>query len=368
MNSVQIKLKDADYEISIGPGQLKNIGKVLKELENSKGKTFYKNCAIVTNTTVEPLYAQTVSESLKNAGFTPTIVVIKDGENYKNLATVETIYHQLANAGLDRHSFIVALGGGVIGDMAGFVAATYLRGINFIQVPTTVMSQVDSSIGGKVGVNLPQGKNLIGNFFQPQHVFTDIATLDTLPVREYRSGFAEVIKHGLIADINFFEYLEKNAPKLLEQDPQTLSDTIAWSCRIKASVVEQDERESNIRAILNYGHTVGHAIETICGYGYYLHGEAVAIGMLSAAHLAVKMGQLTQKQLDRHHEILNAFKLPTKVDKKIKTQEVLDAIGHDKKIKSGKLNFIILENIGRCRIQPFPSVDILEDSVNYILN
>src|SRR5687767_1565523 len=267
MRTVQVPLGNRTYTIVVDRELLPTLG------ERCQNLGLVGRCAIITDRNVAKHYAKSAVESLEHAGFKPLLVTIAAGEKAKSLATVEKCYDQLAAHRLERKSFILALGGGVVGDLAGFVAATYLRGIAFVQVPTTLLAQVDSSVGGKVGVNLRAGKNLVGAFYQPRHVLCDLATLDTLPDREFRAGLAEVIKYGIIYDAAFFEKIERELPKILKRNGEVLGEIVARSCEIKAEVVGQDETESGLRAILNFGHTIGHGLEAISRYGKYLHGE-----------------------------------------------------------------------------------------------
>ena len=285
---------------------------------------------------------------MSGAGFDPVLLTVPPGETAKSLKTVQACYDQLAAHRLERRSFIVALGGGVVGDLAGFVAATYLRGVPFVQVPTTLLAQVDSSVGGKVGVNLKAGKNLVGAFYQPRLVLCDLDTLRTLPERELRAGLAEVIKYGIIYDAKLFTRLERDLPKLLKRDPKTLAEVIARCCEIKAEVVGQDETESGLRAILNFGHTIGHAIENISGYGKYLHGEAIAIGQTLAARISVRLSGLPSKDSARIGNLFAAAGLPTQIKLTApQRRRMLNAMLLDKKVSGGEVKFVLAENIGK---------------------
>ncbi|HET7623758.1 MAG TPA: 3-dehydroquinate synthase, partial [Verrucomicrobiae bacterium] len=283
MPNVHVPLGSRSYEIKIAPGLLSLLGKECARLNLGN------RCAIISDSNVAPRFAKAAQNSLKAAGFESISITVRAGETAKNLNIVHSCYDQLAKHRLERKSFIVALGGGVVGDLAGFVAATYLRGIAFVQVPTTLLAQVDSSVGGKVGVNLKSGKNLVGAFYQPKLVLCDPDTLKTLPAREYRSGLAEVIKYGIIRDAKLFARLERDMAKLLQRETKTLAPIIARCCEIKADVVGRDETESGLRAILNFGHTIGHGLEAISGYGKYLHGEAISIGQIAAAELSASV-------------------------------------------------------------------------------
>jgi len=328
----------------IGKGILNDIGKALKKFE------FSNKAALISNPLVYDLYGKTVSESLKDAGYDLTEVLIPDGEEFKSLASMEKIYESLLKAKLDRKSALIGLGGGVIGDITGFAASTYMRGIDFIQVPTTLLAQVDSSVGGKTGVNHPLGKNMIGTFWQPRLVWVDTATLETLPRREFLSGLGEVIKYGVIWDKDFFSYLETNRDKLLKLDITALTHIIRRSCEIKAEVVSKDERESGLRAILNYGHTIGHAIETLTGYKRYLHGESVAIGMHMEAKLSQKAGLISDKEVLRIKALIDSCELPTEIPHEIKINDLMEKMQIDKKTVAGQMHFVLPEKVGSVKI------------------
>lgn len=304
-------------------------------------------CAIITDRNVEKFFAQNAVKSLKKFGFEPAIISVPAGENSKRIAVVEKCYDQLAAHRLERKSFIVALGGGVVGDLAGFVAATYLRGIPFVQVPTTLLAQVDSSVGGKTGVNLKAGKNLVGAFYQPRLVLCDLRTLRQLPEREFRAGIAEVIKYGIIYDADFFEYIEHHLKKLLERDYSTLQTIIARCCEIKAEVVSQDETESGLRAILNFGHTIGHAIENSFGYGKFLHGEAISIGQVAAAKLSHKILGLPSGDAERIEKLFIRAGLPVKIKlNPAQRKKLFAAMLLDKKVSGGDVKFVLAKKIG----------------------
>jgi 3-dehydroquinate synthase len=294
------------------------------------------------------LFAATTSQSLAASGFETILVEVPAGETAKSVKIVQSCYDRLAAHRLERKSFLVALGGGVVGDLAGFVAATYLRGIPFVQVPTTLLAQVDSSVGGKVGVNLKAGKNLVGAFHQPRLVVCDLETLQRLPEREYRSGLAEVIKYGIIYDRTFFERLERDLPRLLRRELKTLGAVIARCCEIKAEVVSQDETESGLRAILNFGHTIGHALEAISGYGEYLHGEAISIGQTGAAELSRACAGLESGEARRITHWFVRAGLPTGVKlSKSGRRKLLEAMRLDKKVSGGQVKFVLAREIGR---------------------
>jgi 3-dehydroquinate synthase len=304
-------------------------------------------CAIISDRNVARKFGEAAKAALSRAGFEPVLIKLPAGESAKSLVSVQRCYDQLAAHRLERKSFIVALGGGVIGDLAGFVAATYLRGIAFVQVPTTLLAQVDSSVGGKVGVNLAAGKNLVGAFHQPRLVLCDLKTLATLPPREYRAGIAEVIKYGIIRDAALFQQLEHDLPALLERQPKILASVVARCCEIKAEVVGLDETEGGLRSILNFGHTIGHALEAISGYGKYLHGEAIAIGQVAAAELSATVANLTPQEIERVRRLFNRAGLPTEVKLgPARCQQLFDAMRLDKKVSGGKIQFVLAKKIG----------------------
>ena len=303
---------------------------------------------IVTNETVAPLYLKALQQALE-AQFTVRVCVLPDGEQYKNQTSINQIYDALMAAHFNRDVTLIALGGGVVGDMAGFAAASFMRGVNFIQIPTTLLSQVDSSVGGKTGINHPQGKNMIGAFWQPQMVLADMSTLKTLPARELSAGLAEVIKYALIMDVDFLTWLEQNLPAMMALDLAVLGEAVKRCCEYKANTVAQDERESGVRALLNFGHTFGHVIETHEGYGNWLHGEAVAAGMVQAAELSQKIGWLTADEVARVKHVLALANLPI-TPPPIELQTALGLMGHDKKVKDGQIRLILLKSLGKAVI------------------
>jgi len=341
VRTVNVSLGSRSYEIKIGQGLLSHLGSDCARLELGK------RCAIISDRNVAPHFAERVQTALARAGFETILIKLPAGESAKSLASVQSCYDQLARHRLERKSFIVALGGGVVGDLAGFVAATYLRGIPFVQVPTTLLAQVDSSVGGKVGVNLAAGKNLVGAFHQPRLVVCDLATLETLPPREYRAGLAEVIKYGIIRDPALFEQLEHDLPALLERVPKTLAPIVARCCEIKAEVVGQDETEGGLRAILNFGHSIGHALEAISKYGKYLHGEAISIGQVAAAEISSTVAGLTPQEVDRIRRLFVRAGLPAELKLNSKQrQELFDAMRLDKKVAGGKVHFVLARKLG----------------------
>lgn len=341
MRSVQVPLGDRSYTIHVGDGLLAKLGDHCRRLKLGE------RCVIVTDTNVGPKFADAAVRALKMAGFVPSVITVPAGETSKSLKIVGECYDQLAMKRLERRSFLVALGGGVVGDLAGFVAASYLRGLPFVQVPTTLLSQVDSSVGGKVGINLKAGKNLVGAFHQPKVVLCDLDTLTALPDREFRSGLAEVIKYGIIRDAELFRRLEREMDRILKRDPTTLANVISRCCAIKAEVVVADETESGERALLNFGHTVGHGLEAISGYGEYLHGEAISIGQVAAARLSTKLSTLTEKDADRIRDLMVKAGLPVTLKLAPKKRDALfDAMRLDKKVSGGELKFVLAQSIG----------------------
>lgn len=339
MQTLNVEFADRSYPIHIGQDLLARADLILPHLKR-------KQVAVVTNTTVGPLYLDQLCNPLRNAGVSIIPIVLPDGEQFKTAEILGKIYDALLEHRCERGTTLIALGGGVIGDMTGFAAATFLRGVPFIQVPTTLLAQVDSSVGGKTGINHPLGKNMIGAFWQPKLVLADTRTLNTLPDRELSAGLAEVIKYGLIRDPEFFAWLENNMAKLMARDPAALSYAIRRSCENKAAVVAADERESGDRALLNLGHTFGHAVETGVGYGVWLHGEAVAAGTLLAADLSRRLGWLAGQDIARINAIHRAANLPTAAPQ-LGTDTYLDLMGLDKKVQEGKIRLILLQAIGK---------------------
>ncbi|MBM3880686.1 MAG: 3-dehydroquinate synthase [Verrucomicrobia bacterium] len=344
MRTVNVPLGPRSYSIRIGPGLCSRVGQECARLGLGR------RCAVISDSNVAPRYAGVVEGSLRAAGFEPCVMTIPAGEPSKRLRHVEACYDRLAAHRLERKSFVAALGGGVVGDLAGFVAATYLRGVALVQVPTTLLAQVDSSVGGKVGVNLAAGKNLVGAFYQPGVVLCDLDTLGTLPDREYRAGLAEVIKYGIIYDAALFRRLERDLDRLLDRDPDTLAQVIARCCQIKAEVVGQDETEGGLRAILNFGHTIGHGLEAISRYGKYLHGEAIAMGQVAAARLSARLTGLPVREVERIRALFERAGLPTAVRLDRRQRErLLGAMRLDKKVSAGELKFVLAERVGRVR-------------------
>jgi 3-dehydroquinate synthase len=341
MRIVPVQLGERSYSIKIGSGLLSRLGRECARLKLGQ------RVAVITDANVGPLLAKSAQKALTDAGFAPLLITVPAGETAKNLKFVQSCYDQLAAHRLERKSFVVALGGGVVGDLAGFVAATYLRGIPFVQVPTTLLSQVDSSVGGKVGVNLAAGKNLVGAFYQPKLVLCDLDALKTLPEREFSSGLAEVIKYGIIYDAPFFAKLERKLPEILGRDPKILTAVIARCCEIKAEVVGQDETEGGLRAILNFGHTIGHAIENISGYGKFLHGEAISIGQVLAAKISVQLHGLPAVDAERIAKIFARTGLPITIKLSPgQRKKLFAAMLLDKKVSAGEIKFVLAKQIG----------------------
>ncbi|MDQ5887380.1 MAG: 3-dehydroquinate synthase [Pseudomonadota bacterium] len=338
MQRLDLDLGNDAYPILIGADLLAQPDLILPYIRSSQ-------VAIVSNTTVAPLYMSKVAKPLRHAGKSVLEIVLPDGEEFKTWETLNLIFDALLRARCERKVTLIALGGGVIGDMTGFAAASYQRGVPFIQIPTTLLSQVDSSVGGKTGINHPLGKNMIGAFYQPRIVLADMSTLNTLPDREYSAGLAEVIKYGLLGDCEFFCWLEQNMPALLARDTAALEYAVHRSCWNKAKIVAADERESGVRALLNLGHTFGHAIEAGMGYGVWLHGEAVAAGMAMAADLSCRMGWFSAEELARTLALMQAAKLPVK-GARLGAQRYIELMSSDKKVEAGTIRFVLLKRIG----------------------
>jgi 3-dehydroquinate synthase len=337
---VEVSLAERSYSIAIMHRDLhRELGECLKHLQSPN------HLVMIADQAVEP-HVKAIQADLANHSLRCDTLYVSSGEASKSLEQLGTLWNQLLECRTDRSSVVVAVGGGVIGDLAGFAAASFARGLRFIQIPTTLLAMVDSSVGGKTGINLPSAKNMVGAFWQPSAVLIDTDVLSTLPDREYRSGLAEIVKYGVILDANFFEYLEQHADAIMERSIKELHFIIARSCQLKAQVVEQDERETTgLRAILNYGHTFGHAIEAATEYGRWLHGEAIAIGMTMAANLAVDLGMFSAKQAKRQADLLTKFQLPIQ-QSEVSPEQLWSLMQHDKKVERGKLRFILPTQIG----------------------
>lgn len=352
---VPVHIPGAACRVLVGRGLLAKAGTLCMEA-GLRGK-----CAVITDDNVGKLHAQTVLESLRAAGFDPAQLTVPAGEKSKSLAVAEDLIDGMLAAGLDRSSFVVALGGGVIGDLAGFVAAIYQRGIPFVQIPTTIVAQVDSSIGGKTGVNAKAGKNLVGAFHQPSLVLADTDTLATLPDREYREGFAEVIKHAAIRDAEMLADLDPSAPR------EALAPLIARNIAIKAAIVAEDEKEkSDMRALLNFGHTIGHAIENVAGYGELLHGEAISLGLAAALVISERQNHLSREEADRVRAKLSAFGLPLALPAHLGTDALLAAAAKDKKFCSGKIRFVVVPRLGAAVVSDDVTAQDLREAIEAI--
>ncbi len=343
MQTVRVALAERGYPIHIGTGLIGRADLVLPHLAAPR-------VAIVSNTTVAPLYLERVAGPLEAAGVRATRIVLPDGEAHKDWATLNRIFDGLLGERCDRQTTVIALGGGVVGDLAGFAAATFMRGVPFIQVPTTLLAQVDSSVGGKTGINHPLGKNMIGAFHQPQLVLADVGTLDTLPGREVSAGLAEVIKHALILDPAFFQWLEENMGRLVARDPEALTHAVRRSVEIKAEIVARDEREAGDRALLNLGHTFGHAIEAGLGFGTWLHGEAIGAGLVMAAELSRRLGDLTPADVERVRRLVARAGLPV-AGPPLGVECYLDLMSFDKKAQGGRLRLVLLKRVGSAYIR-----------------
>jgi 3-dehydroquinate synthase len=349
---VPIDLGERSYPIEIGVGLL---GDAASYVALPKAAT----ALIVSNTTVAPLYAAQLRRALQSKYAQVHTCVLPDGESYKDWATLNLIFDSLLHNQADRKTVLFALGGGVVGDMTGFAAASYMRGVPFVQVPTTLLAQVDSSVGGKTAINHPLGKNMIGAFYQPLLVLCDLDTLATLPARELSAGLAEIIKYGPIADMLFFEWLEANMDALLAREPKALAYAVQRSCEIKAQVVSQDEKENGLRAILNFGHTFGHAIEAGMGYGAWLHGEGVGCGMVMAARLSQRLGLVDDAFVQRLSALIERAKLPT-VGPKLGSEKYLELMRVDKKAEAGEIKFVVIKSPGHAALQTAPDALVRE--------
>ncbi len=355
MQTLTVGLGTRSYPIHIGSG-------LLDRAELMQQHVPHGRVAIVTNTTIAPLYLERLQRSLRSIDTSSVSVILPDGEEYKNSETLNLVYDALLKNRCERTTPLIALGGGVIGDMTGYAAATYLRGVPYIQVPTTLLAQVDSSVGGKTGINHPLGKNMIGAFYQPKMVLADTDTLNTLPDNELAAGIAEVIKYGLIRDLEFLEWLEQNMDKLLARDTAALQYAIERSCRNKAEVVAADERESGERALLNLGHTFGHAIESGMGYGNWLHGEGVAAGTIMAADLSQRMGWLGVEQVARIRRLFERAGLPV-TGPDLGVEKYFELMGLDKKVEGGRMRFVLLKEVGRAVVQADVPQQLLRQTI-----
>ena len=352
MRSLNVELAERSYPIHIGVG-------LLSQPDLIASRVPQRRAAIITNSTVAPLYLRRLTEALSTHGVTTTPIVIPDGESYKNWDTLNSIFDCLIRNRCERNTAIIALGGGVVGDIAGFAAAVYQRGVPYVQVPTTLLAQVDSAVGGKTAINHPLGKNMIGAFYQPLAVIADTHTLRSLPSRELSAGIAEVIKYGAIRDRAFFDWIEENVDALVAQDPDALEYAVARSCTNKAEVVGLDEHESGVRAHLNFGHTLGHAIEAGTGYGTWLHGEAVAAGMVFAARISQRMGYLQPQELERLTSLLRRSGLPTEAPN-LGSGRYRELMSRDKKVSGGTIKFVLLKGLGAAFVSEAPESVLVE--------
>jgi 3-dehydroquinate synthase len=354
MRTIRIELGPASHDAHVGAGILDRLGELALRAGLKPG-----SCAIATDATVEDLYAERAADSLRKSGFTPIVISIPPGESSKSLATLELLYDRMTEAGLDRASTVFALGGGVVGDLAGFAAASFLRGVALVQVPTTVVAQVDSALGGKTGINHRHAKNLIGAFYQPRLIVADVTALATLPDREFREGLAEVIKYGAIMDAPMIADLERDLDAILERRADLLEDVVARSLAHKAAVVGADEREGSVRKSLNFGHTIGHAIEASAGYGNYYHGEAVAIGMVAAARISSRYAGFSADEASRLNRLIERAGLPTAMPAGWNSPGFLRALGLDKKRSAGAIEFILLDRLGHSLTRSLSVDDIV---------
>lgn len=358
MPDLRVELSERSYDITVAPGALHAIGAGLERLGLGA------RAVLVTHPEVFDLHGETVLQSLAAVGRSAETIRVPSGEASKSQSHLAWLWQEFARLRLDRRSVILALGGGVIGDLAGFAAATYLRGLDLVQIPTTLLAQVDASVGGKTAIDLPEGKNLVGAFYQPRWVVADVGTLATLPARELRAGLAEVIKYGVIADADLFDFLERERDAILAGDPERLSEIVWRSCGIKADVVRQDEREGGLRAILNYGHTLGHAVEALAGYANLLHGECVAIGMEAAARLAERLGRLDPEAVSRQRRLLEAYGLPVHLPAGQEVGAILAAMQWDKKTVGDEIRFVLPTRIGAvewgCRATDAEIIAVIE--------
>lgn len=356
MKIIDVSLTDKNYQIYIGSDLLRQFGYQLRQVVDGD------RVVMVTNPVVNRLYGNLLKQSLLNYGFEVTVLEIPEGEEQKSLQNVSKLYSELSNCNAERSTPILALGGGITGDLTGFVAATYLRGVPFIQIPTTLLAQVDSSIGGKVAVNYNQFKNKIGAFYQPKLVVSDIVTLHTLPAREFASGMAEIIKHAVIWDKNLFDYIEENLDRIKAfNDNVVVEELVFRAIKIKAKIIEQDEKDLDLRNILNYGHTIGHAIETLSEFKLK-HGEAVAIGMMAAGRISNKMGMLSKKDLYRMKDVLEKTGLVTKAPE-VDIAQLIEIMKHDKKVLAGKIRFVLLNSIGKAIMSDIVPLSLVEEAL-----
>ncbi len=357
MESITVGLKDRSYPIYIGTSL--SYGELIR-----KALPNITDLMVVTNDTVGPMYFNNLKVQLEENGFKVSECVLKDGESYKTIDSFWSIHTSLLENNFGRDSAIIALGGGVVGDMAGFAAATYQRGIPFVQIPTTLLAMVDSSVGGKTAINHPLGKNMIGAFYQPKAVIADLETLKTLPKREITAGLGEVVKTAIIYNYKFFEFLENNVKKVFDYDLPVIGEIVKNCCQIKAEVVSEDEKEHGLRAILNYGHTFGHAIEAFLGFGTWLHGEAVGLGMVIASALAEKRGLITKADDERMKKLCKKAFLPTSIPQEMTADDFITHMRHDKKVRNGTIRYVLPTKIGKVEIFS----DVSDDEIKILIN
>lgn len=361
MKTIKVELGTRSYDILIKTGIISSFR------DHLMGFPFSEKAVLISNPTVYTLYGDQVKAQIESAGYRVKVILVPDGEEYKEFLWVYHLLGEMLRFGLDRKSCVYALGGGVVGDIAGFAASIYMRGIRCIQIPTTLLSQVDSSVGGKTGVNHPVGKNMIGTFHQPSLVIIDPLSLKTLPEREFRAGMSEVIKYGVIRDGEFFDYLQKESDKIMNLEGSVLEEVIFRCCSIKADVVSEDERESGLRAILNYGHTIGHAIETATNYTEYLHGEAVSIGMVAEAWLSALTGRILENNVLKIKDLLQSFGLPVSLRKGIKPDDIIPHLSIDKKAVGGVVRYVLPESIGKVNITSDVSDELVKRAIKMVL-
>lgn len=363
MRKVRVGLGDKSYDIVISTDS-QELGTSLEQFAANRG--YSRKVLLIDDSNTGHLYGERVLEILKRAGLDPVEYTIPAGESSKSFQLAESIYTSAIEHGLDRKSAVFALGGGVVGDLAGFIAATYMRGIGFVQIPTSLLAQVDSSVGGKVAVNHSLGKNLIGAFYQPQAVFMDVNMLDSLPKREISTGLGEIVKYGIIYDSDFFEFLENHKKDAMELERETAVHMIARSCEIKAAVVSEDEKESGLRAILNFGHTLAHSIEKNTGYTVYNHGEAVGIGMVGAAYISLKLGRISEAEYNKAVKLIEEMGLPLKA-KGCEAEALYQAIFHDKKTINGHVNWVLMDEIGKVSVTSQVPENVVREAIDHII-
>ena len=355
---VRVELGERSYDVLIGGGLLTRAAEFLQPLKLGK------RGVIITDSNVGHLYAKALRDALKRGGFSTEVLDVPAGEASKSLRQANRLFERLPSLHLDRQSFVVALGGGVVGDLAGFVAAAYLRGLAYVQIPTSLLAQVDSAVGGKTGVNLPQGKNLVGAFYQPRLVLSDTDVLRTLPERELRAGFAEVIKYGAIRDDKYFAWLESDGQRVLKCDGDAVARAVRRCCELKAEIVSADERDTGVRTFLNFGHTIGHAMEALSEYEGLLHGEAISMGMVCAARLSVRRAGLSEAEAERLEALIQASRLPTRLGERFEVDQLREAMSLDKKTRNGKLRFVLLKRLGVAVVSDAVTEADIEEVVN----